>query len=63
MKGAASLSRCDDPAMRRVRRRPIEDHDGGADERGGLRRWLKPAEAVGVELDAEVVASGAACAW
>ena len=56
MKDAAFLSRCDDPAMRRVWRRRIEDHDGGIDEGGGLRRWLKLAEAVG--LDPDYVASG-----
>src|SRR6056297_4309971 len=43
-------------AMRRVWRRRIEDHDGGIDEGGGLRRWLKLAEAVG--LDPDYVASG-----
>ena len=56
MKDAAFLSRCADPDMRRVWRSRIEDHDGGVDEGGGLRRWLKLAEAVG--LDPAYVASG-----
>ena len=56
MKDAAFMSRCSDPAMRREWRSRIEDHDGGVDEGGGLRRWLKLAEAVG--LDPEYVASG-----
>lgn len=56
MKDAAFMSRCTDPAMRRAWRSRIEDHDGGVDEGGGLRRWLKLAEAVG--LDPEYVASG-----
>ncbi|AVO38241.1 pyrroloquinoline-quinone synthase PqqC [Pukyongiella litopenaei] len=56
MKDAAFLSRCDDPDMRRAWRSRIEDHDGGVDEGGGIRRWLKLAEAVG--LDPEYVASG-----
>jgi pyrroloquinoline-quinone synthase len=56
MKDAAFMSRCSDPAMRRAWRSRIEDHDGGIDEGGGLRRWLKLAEAVG--LDPDYVASG-----
>ena len=55
MKDAAFISRCSDPAMRRAWRSRIEDHDGGIDEGGGLRRWLKLAEAVG--LDPDYVAS------
>ena len=55
MKDAAFMSRCNDPAMRRAWRSRIEDHDGGIDEGGGLRRWLKLAEAVG--LDPDYVAS------
>jgi len=55
MKDAAFLSRCDDPQMRRAWRSRIEDHDGGHDEGGGIRRWLRLAEAVG--LDADFVAS------
>lgn len=56
MKDAAFLSRCNDPQMRRIWRSRIEDHDGGVDEGGGIRRWLKLAEAVG--LDPDYVASG-----
>ena len=50
------MSRCSDPDIRREWRSRIEDHDGGVDEGGGLRRWLKLAEAVG--LDPDYVASG-----
>lgn len=56
MKDAAFMSRCSDPDMRRAWRSRIEDHDGGVDEGGGIRRWLKLAEAVG--LDPDYVASG-----
>lgn len=56
MKDAAFMSRCTDPAMRREWRSRIEDHDGGVNEGGGIRRWLKLAEAVG--LDPDYVASG-----
>lgn len=51
MKDAAFLSRCEDPDLRRAWRSRIEDHDGGADEGGGIRRWLKLAEAVGLYPD------------
>ncbi len=56
MKDAAFLSRCTDPGLRRIWRSRIEDHDGGVDSGGGIRRWLKLAEAVG--LDPDYVASG-----
>ena len=56
MKDAAFLSRCEDVDMRRAWRSRIEDHDGGIREGGGIRRWLKLAEAVG--LDPDYVASG-----
>ncbi len=55
LKDAGILARCDDPALRRVWRSRIEDHDGGVSEGGGIRRWLKLAEAVG--LDPDYVAS------
>jgi len=55
LKDAAFMSRCEDPDMRRNWRSRIEDHDGGVNEGGGLRRWLKLAEAVG--LDPDYVAS------
>jgi pyrroloquinoline-quinone synthase len=56
MKDAAFLSRCTDPDLRRIWRSRIDDHDGGLTEGGGIRRWLKLAEAVG--LDPDYVASG-----
>lgn len=55
MKDAAFLSRVDDPALRRAWRKRIEDHDGTDDREGGIARWLRLAEAVG--LDPEYVAS------
>ena len=51
MKDAAFLSRCESAALRRVWRSRIEDHDGAVEEGGGVRRWLKLAEAVGLEPD------------
>ncbi len=56
MKDAAFMSRIEDPALRRAWRSRIEDHDGTAEKEGGIARWLKLAEAVG--LDPDYVASG-----
>ncbi|SPH17247.1 Pyrroloquinoline-quinone synthase [Defluviimonas aquaemixtae] len=55
MKDAAFMSRVEDPALRRAWRSRIEDHDGSEAREGGIARWLKLAEAVG--LDPEYVAS------
>ncbi len=51
MKDAAFLSRCEDPALRRAWRSRIEDHDGSAEKEGGIERWLRLAEAVGLDRD------------
>lgn len=56
MKDAAFMSRCTDPQLRRIWRSRIEDHDGGLETGGGIRRWLKLAQGVG--LDPDYVASG-----
>ena len=56
IKDAIILSRSDDPEFRRAWRKRIVDHDGDAHSKdGGIKRWLKLAEATG--LDAERVAS------
>jgi pyrroloquinoline-quinone synthase len=55
MKDAAFMSRVEDPALRRAWRSRIEDHDGTAENEGGISRWLRLAEAV--NLDPEYVAS------
>lgn len=55
IKDAIILSRSDDPEFRRAWRKRIVDHDGDAHSKdGGMTRWLKLAEATG--LDAERVA-------
>jgi pyrroloquinoline-quinone synthase len=43
MKDAAFMSRVEDPALRRAWRSRIEDHDGTAENEGGIARWLKLA--------------------
>jgi pyrroloquinoline-quinone synthase len=55
MKDAAFMSRVEDPDLRRIWRSRIEDHDGTDTNEGGIRRWLRLAEAVG--LDPDYVAS------
>jgi pyrroloquinoline-quinone synthase len=56
IKDAIILSRSDDATFRRAWRKRIVDHDGDATSDGGIKRWLKLAEATG--LDAERVVSG-----
>jgi pyrroloquinoline-quinone synthase len=55
MKDAAFMSRVESPALRRAWRKRIEDHDGTEGREGGIVRWLRLAEAVG--LDPDYVAS------
>jgi len=55
MKDAAFMSRVEDPTLRRAWRSRMEDHDGTAENEGGIRRWMRLAEAVG--LDPDYVAS------
>jgi pyrroloquinoline-quinone synthase len=56
IKDAIILSRSEDREFRRAWRKRIVDHDGDATSEGGIKRWLKLAEATG--LDAARVASG-----
>jgi pyrroloquinoline-quinone synthase len=57
MKDAAFMSRVEDAGLRRAWRSRMEDHDGTEGNEGGIRRWLRLAEAVG--LDPAYVASTA----
>lgn len=54
-KDAALISKTSDAALRREWRRRIEDHDGTGPGDGGIARWLRLAEGVG--LDPDYVAS------
>lgn len=51
MKDAAFMSRVADPDLRRAWRSRLEDHDGQAGREGGIARWLRLAEAVGLDPD------------
>lgn len=57
IKDSIILSRGADPAFRRAWRKRVVDHDGdGSGNEGGIQRWLKLAEATG--LNAEDVRAG-----
>lgn len=49
VKDAIILSRSDDPAFRRAWRKRIIDHDGDVHAKGGIEKWLKLAEATGLD--------------
>ena len=57
IKDSIILSRGLDPAFRRAWRKRVIDHDGDAHSEGGIKRWLKLAEAAG--LSTEQVRDGA----
>src|ERR1700751_656685 len=56
IKDSIILSRSPDPAFRRAWRKRVIDHDGDVHSEGGIKRWLKLAEASG--LDPEEVRAG-----
>src|SRR5881227_3531764 len=56
IKDAIILSRSEDASFRRAWRKRVVDHDGDAAGEGGIKRWLKLAEATG--LQAEQVRAG-----
>jgi coenzyme PQQ biosynthesis protein C len=51
IKDATILARMDDPALRREWRRRIADHDGEHDGEGGVHRWLKLTDGLGLDRD------------
>jgi pyrroloquinoline-quinone synthase len=56
IKDSIILSRGPDPVFRRAWRKRVVDHDGDATSEGGIKRWIKLAEATG--LDAAQVRAG-----
>ena len=58
LKDAALLSRVDDREFRREWIRRILDHDGEADDSGGIERWLVLAEGVGLDREAVKALTG-----
>ncbi len=55
LKDASLISRCEEPALRREWRNRLIDHDGAREGDGGIARWLKLTDGLG--LDREYVVS------
>jgi coenzyme PQQ biosynthesis protein C len=51
LKDANVIARCEDQATRREWRSRLVDHDGERDGEGGIARWLKLCEGVGLDRD------------
>jgi coenzyme PQQ biosynthesis protein C len=51
IKDASLIARCPDSAMRREWRRRLVDHDGDTAEDGGIARWLKLTDGLGLDRD------------
>ena len=49
IKDAIILSRSDDPDFRRAWRKRVVDHDGDSAQEGGIDRWIRLAEATGLQ--------------
>ena len=49
IKDASLIARCPDSAVRREWRRRLVDHDGDAAEDGGIARWLKLTDGLGLD--------------
>ncbi len=49
LKDASLIARCDDPAIRREWRSRLVDHDGEHEGDGGIARWLKLTDSLGLE--------------
>jgi pyrroloquinoline-quinone synthase len=58
VKDASLIARCEDPALRREWRRRLVDHDGESEGDGGIARWLKLTDGVGLDRDYVVSLAG-----
>ena len=52
LKDASLIARCDDPAIRREWRTRLVDHDGIQEDDGGIARWLKLTDGLGLDRQA-----------
>lgn len=57
-KDASLIARFADPAERREWRRRLTDHDGDAADAGGIERWLRLCEGVGLDRRQAVAGDG-----
>ncbi len=51
IKDASLIARCEDSAVRREWRSRLVDHDGERDGDGGIARWLRLTEGLGLDRD------------
>jgi coenzyme PQQ biosynthesis protein C len=51
IKDASLIARCDDSAVRREWRSRLVDHDGEREGDGGIARWLKLTDSLGLDRD------------
>lgn len=58
LKDAIILSRSDDAGFRRAWRKRILDHDGDTDAEGGIERWIRLAESLGLSRERTVSCEG-----
>jgi len=58
LKDASLIARCDDSALRREWRSRLVDHDGAAEGEGGIARWLKLTDGVGLDRNDVVALRG-----
>ena len=58
IKDASLIARCEDPTTRREWRNRLVDHDGAHEGEGGIARWLKLTDGLGLERDYVVSLQG-----
>lgn len=58
IKDASLIARCEDSAVRREWRSRLVDHDGTEDGEGGIARWLRLTDGLGLERDYVVSTRG-----
>jgi coenzyme PQQ biosynthesis protein C len=58
LKDASLIGRCDDPALRREWRSRLVDHDGDREGDGGIARWLRLTDGLGLDRDMVVSLRG-----
>ncbi len=57
-KDASLIARCNESALRREWRRRLVDHDGESEGDGGIARWLKLTDGLGLDRDYVVSLAG-----
>src|SRR5215213_6721998 len=58
VKDAGLMARCDDPEIRREWRHRLVDHDGEEPGEGGIARWLRLTDGLGLDRDYVVSTKG-----